>query len=58
MHIINSENFGQLMVPLESYHSLSIEKEQFIYMLIETLGGYARLSSKRTLFEFLFLGRG
>lgn len=49
MHIMNTEYFGQLMVPLESYHSLSIEKEQFIYMLIETLGGYARLSPKGTL---------
>ena len=35
---MNLEHFGQIMVPLEEYHTLQIDKDQFVYMQIEALG--------------------
>ncbi|XP_052789249.1 glycosyltransferase 25 family member-like isoform X2 [Mya arenaria] len=37
MHVLNTEHFGQINIPLESYHNLMIEREQFMYALVETL---------------------
>ncbi|KAL4219684.1 hypothetical protein ACF0H5_022254 [Mactra antiquata] len=37
LYVINTEHFGQIPIPLEEHHSLSVEQEQFMYMRIETI---------------------
>jgi hypothetical protein len=38
MYILNTEYFGHVMVPLDEYHTLFIEDEQFTLLRMEMLG--------------------
>ena len=38
MTITNEHYFGQIGIPLESFHTLEVQQEQFMYMLMDTLG--------------------
>ena len=38
MHVLNTEYFGQVMMPFYWNHSLQLEEEQFLYMRNEALG--------------------
>ena len=38
MHVLNTEYFGQVMIPLDWHHSLQLEEQQFSYMRNEALG--------------------
>ena len=38
MHVLNTEYFGQVMIPLDWHHNIHLEEEQFLYMRNEALG--------------------
>ena len=38
MHVLNTEYFGQVMLPLDWHHNLQLEDQQFSYMRNEALG--------------------
>ena len=38
MHVLNTEYFGQVMLPLDWHHNLHLEEQQFSYMRNEALG--------------------
>ena len=38
MHVLNSDYFGQVMIPLDWHHNIHLEEEQFLYMRNEALG--------------------
>lgn len=38
MHVINTEYFGKVMIPLDRHYSLKEEKEQFDHVKLEAMG--------------------
>lgn len=46
MHIMNSEYFGIVMVPLEKHNTLEQEGQHFDFVRLEAIGSQTRLSRK------------